>query len=109
MLNNAVGVVTRLPPSASDLDDLRDEGSGVASGALDSSSSPMVSRELLLELSCKSEALFVDARESCDEWEPRRESVADILDVIDSKLFFLSAMVNELERDAGLPRLTLGS
>ena len=117
-----VGVVTLLPPSASDREDLLlltiDEGVST------STSSPIVSLELrreetgafirvtvlawaLSSLDSKRasrELRRTEDRESCEECEPRLSPAPEeSLEDMDSKDFFLSAMVNEEERDAGLP------
>ena len=117
-----MGVVTLLPPSASDREDLLlltiDEGVST------STSSPIVSLELrreetgafirvtvlawaLSSLDSKRasrELRRTEDRESCEECEPRLSPAPEeSLEDMDSKDFFLSAMVNEEERDAGLP------
>ena len=111
-----VGVVTLLPPSASDR----------PMPATPSSTSPaMVSRELRLESvadeadpDSKTASLDAERRGSAESKAavllaveamlPRRLSapleVAFVAALfLDSKLFFRSAMVNELDLDAGLP------
>ena len=124
-----VGVVTLLPPSASDLDDLRlllrHE---LLLAMLTLSSSPIVSLELRLELEeeLKEFSNFsktslellrlpvmvtVVANESWEECEPLLTTtsleVAPILEAevdMASKDFFLSAIVNEEDREAGFPK-----
>ena len=113
-----VGVVTLLPPSPSDRP---------MTATLSSTSPAIVSRELRLESvvdevdpDSKTASLDAERRGSAesnvavllavDAMLPRRLSVPleEVVFVVvplflDSKLFFRSAMVNELDREAGFP------